>query len=75
MGWSFLKWWDGVSLSGGMAFPSQTRSAEYQAQCFCSGVAAVCSDVIKIKIIDCLGLYFKWYVIMLTLNTRRKRRS
>lgn len=59
----------------GWQFPSRTRSAEVQAQWFCSGVAAVCSDVIKIKIIDCLRLYFKWCFIMLTLSARRKRRG
>lgn len=75
VGWIFPKWWDGVSRSGGMAFPSQTHSAEYQTQWFCSDVAAVRSDVIKIKLIDCLCLYFKWCFIMLTLNTRRKCRG
>lgn len=41
----------------------------------CPGVAAVCSDAIKIRITGWACFYFKWYFIMLILSSRRKRRG
>lgn len=60
--------WDGASQSGGTALPSQSHSAEYQTRWFCLGVAALLPDVIKINIIDCPCLSFKWCFVMLTLS-------
>lgn len=59
----------------GCHFPAKPTLLSIRRSVFCSGEAAVHSNVIKIKIIDCLCLYLEWYFITLTLNTRRKCRG